>query len=184
MAHPGLETLIGRIRDDLIESIGALRDPATGAAVVKGVWRREDVYAGAHVEDAPDLIVETAPGHQGGFELDAVVSDVPPLALRALSGSHAPEGILVAAGGPFRRGVELDPPSLADVLPTAVHLLGAPLPDDLDGRVMSEALLPEWNAEHPVQTASREGGEGERVTLSNDDEGEMRKFLQGLGYVE
>lgn len=179
---PGAE--YERVRDELVTRIGALRDPVTGAAVVKAVWRREDVYAGAHVEDAPDLIVETAPGHQGGFELDAVVSDVPMPALRALSGSHAPEGILVAAGGPFRSGVELDPPSLADVLPTALHLLGAPLPDDLDGRVMSEALSPEWAAAHPVQTASREGGEGERVTLSNDDEGEMRKFLQGLGYVE
>jgi hypothetical protein len=70
------------------------------------------------------------------------------------------------------------------VLPTAVHLLGAPLPDDLDGRVMGAALAPEWIAAHPVQTASREGGAGERVTLSSDDEGEMRKFLQGLGYVE
>jgi hypothetical protein len=31
--------------------------------------------------------------------------------------------------------------------------------------------------------ASQEGGDGP-VTLSQDDEQEMRKFLQGLGYVE
>jgi hypothetical protein len=124
------------------------------------------------------------PGHQGGFELDAIVSDVPREALRTLSGSHAPEGILVAAGGPFRSGVGLDLPSLADVLPTALHLLGAPLPDDLDGRVLTDALAPEWCAAHPIQTASREGEAGERMTLSNNDEDEMRKFLQGLGYVE
>jgi predicted AlkP superfamily phosphohydrolase/phosphomutase len=63
---PGAE--YERVRDELVQAIGALRDPATGAQVVTGVWRREDVYAGPHVEDAPDLIVETAAGHQGGFE--------------------------------------------------------------------------------------------------------------------
>ena len=112
------------------------------------------------------------------------MSDVPLAALRTLSGSHAPDGILIAAGGPFRRGVTLEPPSLADTLPTALHLLGVALPDDLDGRVLAEALDPAWVAAHPVRTASRESSSGERVALSGDDEGEMRKFLQGLGYVE
>jgi predicted AlkP superfamily phosphohydrolase/phosphomutase len=179
---PGAE--YERLRDELAHGIAALRDPETGAPLVKGVWRREEVYAGPHMEDAPDLVVETTVGHHGGFELDRIVSDVPRATLAAISGSHTPEGILIAAGGPFRSGVELDPPSLADVLPTAVHLLGASLPDDLDGRVLSEALVPEWSAAHPVRIASREGGAGERVTLSTDDEDEMRKFLQGLGYVE
>src|SRR5262249_9650465 len=128
--------------------------------------------------------VETARGYHGGFDLDRLVTDVAEPLLRQVSGSHVFEGIFVAAGGPFRRGVVLDPPSVADVLPTALHLLGAPLPDDLDARGISEALDPAWLAEHPVQIAERQGGAGGRVELSSDDEGEMRKFLQGLGYVE
>jgi predicted AlkP superfamily phosphohydrolase/phosphomutase len=172
------------LRERLVGELAALRDPATGAPVVTGVWRREDVWSGPRTADAPDLIVQTATGHHGGFDLDALVTDAPRTALRNINGSHTAEGILVAAGGPFRRGVVVDPPSLADVLPTAVHLLGAPLPDDLDGRVLAETLEPEWTAAHPVRIAAREGGTGDRVTLSSDDEGEMRKFLQGLGYVE
>ncbi len=179
---PGAE--YERLRDELLASISALRDPATGAAVVKGVWRREDVYNGPHCEDAPDLSGETAPGYHGGFDLERLVTPVPEAALRRLSGSHTWDGILVAAGGPFRRGVEVDTASLADVLPTALHLLGAPLPEDLDGRVLVEALDPTFVASHPVRMAARTGGAEERETLSTDDEGEMRKFLQGLGYVE
>jgi predicted AlkP superfamily phosphohydrolase/phosphomutase len=179
---PGAE--YERLRETLARELAALRDPATGAPLVTGLRRREDVYAGPHAADAPDLIVETAPGHHGGFDLDTLVTDVPEAALRSISGSHTPEGILVAAGGPFRRGTEIDVPSLADVLPTAIHLVGAPLPDDLDGRVLEEALDPAWVAAHPVRSAAREGGAGDRVTLSSDDEDEMRKFLQGLGYVE
>jgi len=179
---PGAE--YERLRDELARDISALRDPETGAPLVAGVWRREDVYSGAHVADAPDLIVETVTGHHGGFDLDRLVTDVPSAALAAINGSHTPEGIFIAAGGPFLRGVALDPPSLADVLPTAVHLLGAPLPDDLDGRVLAEAMDPAYVAAHPVRHSSSEAGTEDRVTLSTDDEGEMRKFLQGLGYVE
>jgi len=171
------------LRDALVRELSALRAP-DGTPLVTGVWRREEVYAGPHCAEAPDLIVETAPGHHGGFDLDHLVTDVPLTALRTINGSHTAEGILVAAGGPFRRGVVLEPPQLADVLPTAVHLLGVPLPDDLDGRVLVEALEPAYVAAHPVRRAAREGAAGERVTLPADDEGEMRKFLRGLGYVE
>ncbi len=173
-----------RLRDSLVAGLSELRDPATGAPLVAGVWRREDVYRGPHAADAPDLIVETVAGHHGGFDLDRLVTDVPAAALRNISGSHTAEGIFIAAGGPFRQAAVLESPSLADVLPTAVHLVGAPLPDDLDGHVLADALDPAWLAAHPVRTASRAGGSGDRVELPSDDEGEMRKFLQGLGYVE
>src|SRR5438094_941207 len=144
---------------------------------------REEVYAGPHVASAPDLIVETVMGYHGGPDLDRLVSPVPPAALRRNNGSHTFEGILVAAGGPFRKGAVLDAPSLADVLPTALHLLGVPLPDDLDGRVVEEALDPAYLAAHPVSlTAARHGDGG--MTHEQDDEAEMRRFLQGLGYVE
>jgi predicted AlkP superfamily phosphohydrolase/phosphomutase len=172
------------LRDALARELRALVDPASGAPLVRSVRRREEVYEGPHQADAPDLVVETMPGLHGGFDLDRLLTEVPPSTLRAVNGSHTAEGIFVAAGGPFRRGVVLEAPSLADVLPTAVHLLGAPLPDDLDGRVLAEALDAAWVAAHPVRhAAGRAGGDGPQ-TLSADDEAEMRKFLQGLGYVE
>jgi predicted AlkP superfamily phosphohydrolase/phosphomutase len=173
-----------RLRHDLAARLAGLRDPVTGAPLVAGVWKREDVWQGPHTDDAPDLVVETVAGYHGGFELEQLVTDVPRPTLAAVSGSHQKEGILVAAGGPFRRGVAIDPPHLADVLPTALHLIGAPLPDDLDGRVIADALQPEFLAGRPVALVSRANREGGRVALSDDDEGEMRKFLQGLGYVE
>jgi predicted AlkP superfamily phosphohydrolase/phosphomutase len=172
------------LRDELLTSLATLRDPRTGAALVAGAWRREDVFTGPYVEQAPDLIVETTAGHHGGVDVDELVQDVPLATLRRLSGSHTRDGILVAAGGPFRRGAVLERAGLADVLPTAVHVLGAPLPEDLDGRVLEEALEPAWVAAHPVRVAARDGEAAGREALPADDEGEMRKFLQGLGYVE
>ena len=172
-----------QLRRALARELAELRDPDTGAPLVARVALREEVYAGPHLASAPDLIVETVAGYHGGTDLDRLVSPVSRAVLSRNNGSHTFEGILVAAGGPFRKGVVLDPPSLADVLPTALHLLGVPLPDDLDGRVVEEALEPDYVAEHPVGlTAARLGEAG--VTPAEDDEAEMRRFLQGLGYVE
>ncbi|HJQ83426.1 MAG TPA: alkaline phosphatase family protein [Candidatus Binatia bacterium] len=182
IVQPGAE--YEALRDELVRELSAVRDPDTGAPLVAGVWRREEIYDGPRAADAPDLIVATVTGHHGGFDLERLVTDVPRATLRSINGSHTAEGIFVAAGGPFRQGVALDAPHLADVLPTAVHLLGAPLPDDLDGRVLTEALEPAWVDAHPIRSAARTGGAGDRTALSSDDEGEMRKFLQGLGYVE
>ena len=172
-----------QLRRTLARELAELRDPDTGAALVARVALREEVYSGAHVASAPDLIVETVAGYHGGTDLDRLVSPVPPAVLARNNGSHTFEGILVAAGGPFRKGAVLDPPSLDDVLPTALHLLGVPLPDDLDGRVIEEALEPAYVAGHPVGLTAARHGEA-ATTAEQDDEEEMRRFLQGLGYVE
>ena len=172
-----------QLRRTLARELAGLRDPDTGAPLVARVALREEVYAGPHAVDAPDLIVETTAGYHGGSDLDRLVSPVPPAVLRRNNGSHTFEGILVAAGGPFRQGVALDAPSLADVLPTALHLLGVPLPDDLDGRVVEEALDAAYLATHPVSvTAARHANGG--PAAGDEDEEEMRRYLQGLGYVE
>ena len=52
------------------------------------------------------------------------------------------------------------------------------------GMIATPELDPAWLAAHPVRSAARAGGAGDRSELSSDDEGEMRKFLRGLGYVE
>src|SRR3954471_8447251 len=43
-----------RVRDQILEELGSLRDPATGAPVVQWAKRREQLYTGAHLEQAPD----------------------------------------------------------------------------------------------------------------------------------
>ena len=182
VVQPGAE--YEQVRDEIIAAVRDVRDPATGTPVVLSARRREEIYAGGQVETAPDVIIETCAGYHGGVEINDVVTDMPAAVLRKVNGSHTNEGIFIAAGGPFRRAVEIGMPNLADVLPTALHVVGSPLPDDLDGRVVADALDAEWLATHPVQTVtSDDAGEG-RVRLSDDDEAEMRKFLQGLGYVE
>jgi predicted AlkP superfamily phosphohydrolase/phosphomutase len=111
-----------------------------------------------------------------------------------LSGTHksdaALDGIFVASGGPFQRGVRLERVSILDVAPTTLHLLGLATPDVLEGDVVSAALDPGWLADHPVRTASGypkaaflpdRGKESE--TRSPADE-RIERELRALGYIE
>lgn len=99
-------------------------------------------------------------------------------------GVRAPSGVLFLWGPPVRPGVRLDAPTLFDVAPTALYLMGLPIGRDMDGRVLTEALrpslkaarAPSWIASH--DDGSRVGGDAE----SPVDE-EVLRELEALGYI-
>ena len=173
------------LRSEIMTAVAALRDPATGAPLCRRVLRKEDVLAGPHLDNVPDILLVTADGIDGGHDVDNLLAPVPEATLRNVSGSHTMEGIFFAAGSPFRTGAQLDAVGLGDILPTALHLAGVAIPDDIDGGVLTAALTPEFLASHPVATTStRAAGGDDGDALSAGEEHEMRKFLQDLGYIE
>jgi hypothetical protein len=52
------------------------------------------------------------------------------------------EGVLIAAGPAFRAGASPHQADLLDIAPTVLHLLGVPIPADMDGRILTELLDP------------------------------------------
>ncbi len=50
--------------DEIAEKLLALRDPDTGAQIIKRVYRAGEFYHGPYAEDAPDLIVGYARGYR------------------------------------------------------------------------------------------------------------------------
>jgi len=111
-----------------------------------------------------------------------------------LSGTHltnaARDGILVAAGGPFRQGVRLSGASILDVTPTILHLLGLPLAAGLEGRVWVAAFDQDWASAHPVQTVAAHPGapvalpEGPERAAPGPGADALREELRALGYIE
>ena len=66
---------------------------------------------------------------------------------------HRPQGVLVMSGPGVKRGAEVASPTILDVAPTALALLGLPAGEDFDGRVLAEAIegapparIPSWDA--------------------------------------
>jgi predicted AlkP superfamily phosphohydrolase/phosphomutase len=131
--------------------------------------RREHVYAGARLEDAPDYLL---------IPRDLSVMPAPSLAGEIWSkpsqpGVHRPDGIVWMSGSTFPAGRRLHA-RIEDVYPAILAHLGIPVPDALDGH---------WLVE-PAGEVTREravvSGEGARMTPL--ETAYMDSQLREIGY--
>lgn len=147
----------------ITHKLGELRDPRTGEAIVKRVFRREEIYHGSYRDEAPDLtpdwwdtsLFSTSPSnpeHTGKPPVEII--ERKPARTAQWGGTHRRDGILVAHGKVFRKGIKVEGARLIDMAPTILRLLGQPVPDDMDGRVLEELFEPECLARQPIQTQS------------------------------
>ncbi len=69
-----------------------------------------------------------------------------------LSGTHegAPDGFLMAYGGPVARGRFSTRASVTDVTPTVLYFLGLPIGRDMDGQARTVLFQPSFTAERPI----------------------------------
>jgi len=105
-----------------------------------------------------------------------------------LSGSHRPDGILIANGPGVRKGVKLDPASIMDVTPTLLHYLRLPVGDDMDGTVRID-LFEDSVADREIQrvpTYDKPGQAAGSVPTPIEPavEGKVLEHLRSLGYIE
>ena len=163
----------------LTEEIVRTMDEAY-ARVLEPVYVHEDRRLGRLMETlAPDTVLLVVSDH--GFQFRNYgfnhYDD-------GRGGVKAPPGILFLWGPPVRPGGRLQGPTLFDVGPTALYLLGLPVGRDMDGRVLTEALSGELLSRRPVawilshDDGTRAGSDRE----SPVDEGVLRE-LRSLGYV-
>jgi predicted AlkP superfamily phosphohydrolase/phosphomutase len=147
----------------IAQKLSELRDPRTGETIVKRVFRRDEIYHGPYCDEAPDLTLDwwdtslfsTSPSlpERTGEPLVEIIERKPPTTAE-WGGTHRRDGILIAHGKPFRKGIEIEGARLIDMAPTILHLMGQAAPDDMDGRVLEELFEPEFHARQPIQTRS------------------------------
>jgi predicted AlkP superfamily phosphohydrolase/phosphomutase len=174
-------------REEVAQALISLTDPSTDRPVVQQVWRREELYTGPFTDRAPDLVVAFDPayrvlqsmrGQKYLLQSAAKVSH--------WTGSHRLEGILLA-GGPAVRPGPLPESRLEDIAPTILYLLGLPIPDDMDGRVLQETIRPERLRDAPPRrTTVSYSDTGKEATEWDhpDDEVEVEGRLRMLGYID
>ena len=147
---------------------------------IPNYYRKVDAYIGELVEAAgEDAIVVAVSDH--GFGPGAHESAQGMM----LGGDHRKEGILIAAGGPIRRGARVDGASIVDVTPTLLYLLRLPVAEDMDGRVIErlfDSPLP-----YPIETVptyERPGAPRPREPIASPIDEQIRDQLRALGYLE
>lgn len=120
-------------------------------------WQRSG--SGGAIEtthDAFDRLLADLEAAAGPDTVFLVVSDhghsATPVHKLATQHRHGPPGVLLAWGGPVRRGVAAGDAHVFDVAPTVLHLLGLPVPEDAPGRVLTELFDDSFNERFPVRT--------------------------------
>jgi predicted AlkP superfamily phosphohydrolase/phosphomutase len=188
------EPLIGLIT----EKLNALKDPRTGEPIIPRVYRREEVYQGPYSGEAPDLILDwwsgngfsTSPSFpEDGNKPALEVRERRPMQMKdhEWGGNHRRHGILVASGGPIRKGAQISGARLMDMAATLLYLAGQKIPSDMDARVLADLFEPEFVAKHPVvydQVQSDDQAPGTGSTYSAEDAAMVEERLKALGYIE
>ena len=105
-----------------------------------------------------------------------------------IEGTHRPDGIIAAAGPGVVRGKKVNA-QIADCAPTILTLLGQPVPDDMDGRVIEElfAAPPSVRFEAATRSAigSAEGQGSESEAIYSEEQLQtLTDRLTDLGYLE
>ncbi len=131
------------------------RDAKLFGGVMDAVYEWHDAALGRLLATAgADTTVILASDH--GFQSDHLrpsLSELPPERRMELESSwHRPLGMLVMSGPGIRERAEVVSPNILDLAPTMLALLGIPAGDDMDGRVLAEALtspsvphrIPSW----------------------------------------
>jgi predicted AlkP superfamily phosphohydrolase/phosphomutase len=164
-----------------IEALCSVRDPDTGAPVLEGAYRREELYRGSELARLPDVLIDFGERPYLASDRLAVPDLFEPLPLDAGGGRHRRNGILLALG-PDVDPCDLPDADIADVCPTVLHALDLPVPEGLDGRVLERLV----GAERPVRTASPPAEaepEAEQAAYSAEEAAAIDASLRGIGYL-
>jgi predicted AlkP superfamily phosphohydrolase/phosphomutase len=179
--------------DDLKAGLGAILHPETGQPLVEHVYEREGLYHGPHAVLAPDLTVVLSDWRYRTIGLHDFTTRQVIAPAFGPTGDHRMDGILIGIGPGFRPGAQPRGAGLLDIAPTVLHLLGIPVPDDMDGRVLTELLepAPSWaSLAEPALTPAFAAGQANGKSLvpvdspyTDEEDAAIQQRLADLGYL-
>jgi predicted AlkP superfamily phosphohydrolase/phosphomutase len=191
------ELELRQLRDRIEVILLSLVDPTTGGLVISNCHHPHDIYHGPHTDKAPDLLPSW---WEDGFLLDQSVAGPkgPPSVERStapleggveFAASHRLDGVLMMSGGPILKEHAFEGARIIDVAPTLLYLMGVPVPDDMDGRVLVEALDEGFVEANPIEfevieADAEDEAESLRKGFSQDETELIAKRLQALGYIK
>ncbi len=178
------------LKDDIIKKLSEIKDPDSKEKNIKNIYRREQLYCGNFVKNAPDLIVEMKSGYriseditEGGLFKD-IASDPAEL----ISAEHYSDGLIIAYGESIKK-CNISDASILDIIPTVLHFFDIPVPDSMDGRVLKE-IFKEYSpsAQKEIKYESVQDKQkperSEKASLTEEEEAKMREVLKRLGYLK
>lgn len=171
------------VKKSLIEKLGNLYED--DKRVVKKVYRREDIYQGEFLQDAPDLVVEFFEGYEGfvlPYPFIAEGKEIfvdPPL---TQSGSHRREGFFGALGSGVQNREFEGALNISDLMPTILSFFDISVPKSCDGEPIKDVLG--GKSIVPFKKSSEtDEAEPSRQPMTKEEKEKIIQRLKRLGYI-
>lgn len=135
IVSPGAE--YDALQKEIGDALARELDPDDKAQIFRSVYKRDDIYKGEYLRNAPDLQVGFNDGYRVGWQdtMGGVQRTFVENNNRKWSGDHCATATEISGGVFFSsRKVANEAPHIMDLAPTILELLGVPLPKDYDGK--------------------------------------------------
>lgn len=146
-------------------------ETSAGDRVASMVYTREQVYTGQFLDDAPELVIDQAPGIHISDGVGLTETFIPPA---RWSAENDRNGLFLAVGDNFTRGT-IEEISIRDIAPTILQSMGLPVPGDMEGAILDvlEDDFCEVEYREPITVGDRGVG----------TESAVEDRLENLGYI-
>ncbi len=181
--QPGTE--YEAVRNEIMARLREFRDARTGEKIVGEIYKREELFEGPFAENGPDLVYfPRDPRYivfsSFSFSSHQIIRDPG----HYITGQHRMDGIFFMHGAKVKSGMRLQHARIIDAAPTALYLMGHPIPNDMDGKVLVEGIKEEAVRRQPVDSMEFEYNKnGESMAYSEADRAEVEARLKSLGYL-
>ncbi len=152
--------------------------------VIAQVYKKEELYHGDRVANAPDLILHTDRSKYVSFGHADFGSNKILEPSIGQTGHHTMDGIVVLHGPGVKAGHAIKG-NIMDIAPTVLYAMGLSVPTIMDGTVLQDGFTADYLARHPMSnmpSSSTQASESTNV-YSEEDEAQVMERLRDLGYV-
>lgn len=167
----------------LIRDLEDLRDPETKERIITRIYRREEIFPGPAMKDAPDLLLVLR-----DFGFVSIKDKEPIIEQREkIAGTHHPDGVFFAFGTGIKQGIIVNRRNITDVGATLLYSLGLEVPGDFEGQVPESIFTEQHLAKKPVvigASTTSQVKNDESENMSEDEKNKIMSQLQMLGYME
>ncbi|KPJ59649.1 MAG: hypothetical protein AMS15_06765 [Planctomycetes bacterium DG_23] len=148
------EGLKREIARSIVEGLRELKDPQTKKRACEA-YSKWQIYQGPCLDLLPDVIVEPFEGYYCNPTLDPVGISSEAFPSDLLTGTHRREGIAILNGPRVRRSRDFSA-HITDIAPTILFLLGAAIPEYMDGRALAELFSPQLFERNQMRRADED----------------------------
>ena len=179
------ENQYDELKTYIIEELLKVADQETGQNVIESAYKREDIYSGPYVKDAPDILLITQNMEYAftaaltGNELFEKPNDPTPA-------NHRMNGVFMITGPNIKKGQKLPIMNIVDIAPTILYLAENVVPDDMDGKVISDAIENDYIESHSISYLKADQFKAHKpidIQFSAEERQKIEEGLKNLGYM-